>query len=152
MRTNCGHWALLKNSGAWGFLSWRLGIWLFSTAAAIFFARRKLFAYLREAATDRYQFERRTGFPCLMRRWSEMFLSPVSSANPPGSPWTRSEKKNQEERLKRSRFAGAFCVFEKTSPAKGSPTRAAPLSPRQRELQCRKVKRAKLLLVPASSR
>ena len=52
-------------------------IWGISTVLAIRSARRNLFAHFREAATDRYNFERRTGLLALLRRCSDIFLTVI---------------------------------------------------------------------------
>jgi hypothetical protein len=50
-------------------------VWALSTVIAVVSARRKLFAHFREAATDRYTFERRTSLFVILRRWSDSFLT-----------------------------------------------------------------------------
>jgi hypothetical protein len=61
--------------GPFGFFVAGVFIWCVSTATAILSARRKLFAHFREAATDRYNFERGTTAVALARRWSDTILT-----------------------------------------------------------------------------
>ena len=64
----------LEFGGTIGFL-FGVFIWGISTAVAIRSARRRIFTHFREAATDRYNFEERTSWLAVARRWFDNFLT-----------------------------------------------------------------------------